>query len=38
MPYTKKFKEMLEKMKDEYGKKKGEQIAHATAEKRGWRH
>lgn len=38
MPYTKKFEKMLKAMQKEYGKKKGLSIAHATAEKRGWRH
>lgn len=38
MPYTKKFRKMLKSMQKQYGKKKGLRIAHATAEKRGWRH
>lgn len=29
---------MEKAMQKEYGKKKGTQIAHATAEKRKWRH
>ncbi len=37
-PETKKFKEMREAMQKQYGKKKGLQVAHATAEKKGWRH
>lgn len=38
MPYSKKFKKMLRAMQKEYGKKRGLRIAHATAEKRGWKH
>ena len=38
MPYSKKFKKMLRAMQKEYGKKDGLRIAHATAQKRGWRH
>jgi hypothetical protein len=38
MPETKKFKKMKRNMIKEYGKKKGTQVAHATASKRGWRH
>lgn len=38
MPQTKKFKKMLRNMQEEYGKKRGLSIAHATAEKHGWRH
>jgi len=37
MPKTKKFKELLKATQKEYGKKKGEQVAYATAKKRGWR-
>ena len=37
MPKTKKFKELLAACKKEYGPKKGEQVAYATAKKRGWR-
>lgn len=33
MPYTKKFNKMLKNMQEEYGKKKGLIIAHATAQK-----
>lgn len=38
MPKTKKFKKLLKSMQKFYGKKKGLQVAHATAEKRGWKH
>jgi hypothetical protein len=38
MPYTKKFKKMLKNMKKQYGKKEGLRIAHATAQKKGWKH
>jgi hypothetical protein len=38
MPETKKFREMKKAMIEEYGKKKGTGIAHATAQKRGWKH
>ncbi len=38
MPYTKKFKKMLANMKKQYSKKEGLRIAHATAQKKGWRH
>jgi len=38
MPLSKKFKHMLENMKKQYGKIKGLRIAHATAQKKGWRH
>lgn len=38
MPYTKKFSKMLRAMRKEYGKNDGLKIAHATAQKRGWRH
>jgi len=37
MPKTKKFRKMEKAMIKEYGKKRGIQIAHATARKRGWR-
>lgn len=38
MPQTKKFKKLLRATRKEYGKKKGNQVAYATATKRGWRH
>ena len=38
MPQTKKFKKLLKATREEYGKKKGTGIAHAVAQKRGWRH
>jgi hypothetical protein len=38
MPYTKKFKKLLKATQEQYGKEKGTRIAHATAEKKGWRH
>jgi hypothetical protein len=38
MPKTKKFKKLEKNCQEEYGKKKGEQVAHATAEKKGWKH
>lgn len=38
MPESKKFKEMKDEMIKEYGKKEGTRIAHATAEKKGWKH
>ena len=38
MPKTKKFEKMLKNMQKEYGVEKGLRIAHATAEKRKWRH
>ncbi len=38
MPESKKFKSLKANMIKEYGKEKGSQIAHATAEKKGWRH
>lgn len=38
MPESKKFKKMKAVMIKEYGKEKGVIIAHATAEKLGWRH
>lgn len=38
MPESTKFKKLKRKMIEEYGKKEGERIAHATAEKKGWRH
>ena len=38
MPETKKFKDLKKAMQKFYGKKKGLQVAHATAEKHGWRH
>jgi hypothetical protein len=38
MPETKKFKEMKKAMVKQYGAKKGTQIAHATAQKRGMKH
>jgi hypothetical protein len=34
MPKTAKFKKMEKAMKKNYGKKKGEQVAYATAKKR----
>jgi len=38
MPETKKFKKLKKNCIKQYGKEKGLQIAHATAEKKGWRH
>ena len=38
MPESKKFRKLLRATKKQYGKKKGTQIAHAIAVKRGWRH
>lgn len=38
MPYSKKFKKLLKAAQKEYGKKAGLRIAHAIAQKRGWRH
>ena len=38
MPETKKFKKLKRACIKTYGKKKGIQVAHATAQKRGWRH
>jgi hypothetical protein len=38
MPESKKFRKIKKAMIKEYGKKKGTQVAHATAQKRGWRH
>jgi hypothetical protein len=38
MPQTKKFRKLLRATREQYGKKKGTQVAHATAEKHGWRH
>lgn len=38
MPESEKFKKMKDAMIEKYGKKKGSQIAHATAEKKGWKH
>ena len=38
MPETKKFRKMKRAMIQHYGKKKGTQVAHATAQKQGWRH
>jgi len=37
-PYTKKFLKLLNSMQRQYGKKRGLNIAHATAEKKHWRH
>lgn len=37
MPKSKKFKKLLRATQKEYGKKKGKQVAYATARKRGWR-
>jgi hypothetical protein len=37
MPKTKKFRKLERATQKEYGKKKGTQIAYATAKKRGWR-
>lgn len=37
MPKTQKFLKMERSMVKEYGKKKGESIAYATANKRGWK-
>jgi len=37
MPKTHKFLKMESAMIKQYGKKKGERIAYATANKRGWR-
>lgn len=34
---TKKFKKLLAATKKQYGAKKGEQVAYATAKKKGWR-
>ena len=38
MPFSKKFKKILSNMQEQYGKKEGLRIAHATAQKKGWRH
>ena len=38
MPETEKFRKLKLAMIKEYGKTKGTQIAHAFAEKKGWRH
>jgi len=38
MPETKKFKKMKKAMQEQYGKEEGIRIAHATAQKRKWRH
>lgn len=38
MPETKKFRKMKRNMIKQYGQKKGTKVAHATAQKRGWRH
>jgi hypothetical protein len=35
---TMKFKKLLKATKKFYGKKKGIQIAHAIASKKGWKH
>jgi hypothetical protein len=37
MPHTKKFSKLLRATRKEYGKKKGTQVAYATAKKRKWR-
>jgi hypothetical protein len=37
MPYTQEFKETIKNMQKYYGKKKGEQVAFATFNKRHWR-
>lgn len=37
MPYTKKFSKLLRATAKEYGKKKGKDVAFATANKRNWR-
>jgi len=37
MPHTKKFVKMERSMRKFYGRKKGTQVAFATAKKRGWR-
>jgi hypothetical protein len=38
IPLTIKFKKLLRATKKFYGKKKGIQIAHAIASKKGWKH
>lgn len=38
MPETKKFKKLQKATQKQYGKKKGTQVAHAIATKKGWRH
>jgi len=38
MPETKKFKTLKKATIKEYGKKEGLRIAHAIAQKHGWRH
>lgn len=37
MPKTKKFKKLLKSTTEQYGKKKGTQIAYAIAKKNNWR-
>jgi len=37
MPKSKKFRKLLRECIKEYGKKKGTQVAYATAKKKGWR-
>jgi len=37
MPQTKRFKKLLRATRKQYGKKRGTQIAYATAKKKGWR-
>jgi hypothetical protein len=37
LPKSKKFKKLLTACKKEYGKKKGTQVAYATAKKKGWK-
>ena len=37
IPKSKKFKKLLKSTREQYGKKKGEKIAYATAHKLGWR-
>jgi hypothetical protein len=37
MPKTKKFKKLMRATTKTYGKKKGRQVAYATAKKKGWR-
>ena len=37
MPKTKKFLKLLRATRKQYGKKKGTQVAYATARKKKWR-
>jgi hypothetical protein len=38
MPETKKFKKLKKATIKQYGKKEGTRIAHAIAQKHGWKH